>query len=285
MGRLRDRMEQDLNLRKLSPATRRNYLLYCRKFTAHFGCSPEQLGETEIREYLLHLLQVEQVSYSTYRQILAALKFLYTVTLARSWEVERIPFPRHRRNEFPATLTQDQLIQLFSALRSWKYRAFFMTCYSAGLRISETCQLRIEDIDSKRMVIRVRAAKGNKQRYTVLSPYLLGVLRQYWRATRPRPWLFPGQGQKGYISADTLRSVFRRARSEVGLGRWCTPHTLRHSFATHLLESGTQLVVIQALLGHATIKTTSTYTHVRTDHIGRITSPFDSLPTAVLQPR
>lgn len=153
-----------------------------------------------------------------------------------------------------------------------------MTCYAAGLRISEVCALRVEDLDSKRRVIRVRYAKGNKQRYTVLSEQLLVVLREYWKIDRPLEWLFPGQGNSGHVMPCTVRQVFRKACETVGLGRWCTPHTLRHSFATHLLERGTQLVVIQALLGHTTIKTTSTYTHVRTDHIGQVTSPFDFLP-------
>jgi integrase/recombinase XerD len=278
MGQLRDRMEQDLVLRKLSPATRRNYLLYCRKFAAHYRRSPEELGETEIRDYLLHVIQVEQVAYATYRQILAALKFLYTVTLARPWEVGRIPFPRHRRQSFPEVLGQDKLVELFAALRRPKYRALLVTCYAAGLRISEACALRVEDIDSVRMVLRVRYAKGSKQRYTVLSKQLLAVLRAYWKLQRPPEWLFPGQGKRPHVSTDAVRQVFRRACDQVGLGKWCTPHTLRHTFATHLLESGTELVVIQALLGHSTIKTTTVYTHVRTDHIAKVASPFDGLP-------
>ncbi len=281
MGQLRDRMEQDLILRRLSPATRRNYLLYSRKFVAHYRRNPEELGEREIRDYLLHLIQVEQVSYSTYRQILAALKFLYTVTLARQWEVDRIPFPRHRQKSFPEVLGQEKIVELFAALRRLKYRAVLMTCYAAGLRISEACALRVEDIDSKRMVIRVRYAKGSKQRYTVLSEQLLIVLREYWKAERPPEWLFPGRGKPPHISPGTVRGVFRKAREQVGLGKWCTPHTLRHSFATHLLESGEELVVIQALLGHSSIKTTTTYTHVRTDHIAKVTSPFDFLPPSV----
>jgi integrase len=173
---------------------------------------------------------------------------------------------------------REQLEQLFAALRSPKYRALFLTCYAAGLRISEACALRVEDIDSRRMVIRVRYAKGSKQRYTVLSPQLLVVLREYWKVARPPEWLFPGQGKSPFISPDTARQVFRAARDEIGLGKWCTPHTLRHSFATHLLESGTQLVVIQALLGHSSIRTTTTYTHVRTDHVAAVISPLDSLP-------
>lgn len=278
MGQLRDRMEQDLILKRLSPATRRNYLLYCRKFAAHYRRPPEELAEAEIRAYLRHLIDVEQVSYGSYRQVVAALKFLYTVTLARPWEVERIPFPQHHRPRLPEVLGQDQIVQLFAALRHPKYRALLMACYAAGLRISEACQLRVEDIDSKRMVIHVRYAKGNKQRYTILSGQLLAVLREYWKLERPTTWLFPGQGATGHIVPATVRAAFRKAREQVGLGKRCTPHTLRHSFATHLLERGEELVMIQALLGHSSIKTTTVYTHVRTDHIQKVTSPLDSLP-------
>ena len=277
MGQLRDRMEQDLILKRLSPATRRNYLLYCRKFAAHYRRSPAELGETEIRQYLLHRIEVEHVSYTTYRQILAALKFLYRVTLDRPWEMERIPFPRSRQDQFPKVLRQDQLVQLFTALRNPKYRALLMACYAAGLRINEACALRVEDLDSRRMVIHVRDAKGGKQRYTVFSRQLLEVFRDYWKIDRPQEWLFPGQGSCGHLLPDSARQVFRRACDQVGLGRWCTPHTLRHSFATHLLESGTPLVVIQVLLGHTSIKTTTAYTHVQTDHIARVTSPLDAL--------
>lgn len=278
MGKLRDRMEQDLILRRLSPSTRRNYLLYCRKYAEHYWRNPEELGETEIRDYLMHLIDVEQVSSSTYRQIVAALKFLYTVTLSRPWAVERIPFPRHRRPRLAKVLREDQVVQVFAALRRPKYRTVLMTCYAAGLRISEACQLRAEDIDSQKMVIRVQYGKGNKQRYTVLSPRLLAALREYWKIDRPKEWLFPGQGASGHVTPSTVRTVFRKACEQVGLGKGCTPHTFRHSFATHLLESNTDLATIQALLGHSTIKTTSTYTHVSTDHVRKVTSPFDLLP-------
>jgi integrase/recombinase XerD len=281
MGQLRDRMEEDLKLRGLSPATRRNYLLYCRKFVAHYGRRPEELGEAEIRQFLLHLIEVEEVSYPTYRQILAAVKFLYTVTLSRPWEFERIPFPRHRQHTQRDVLTPEQLVRLFAAFRRPQFRTFFMTSYAAGLRISETCQLRIDDIESHRMVIRIRHGKGDKQRYTVLSKQLLTILREHWKLERPNHWLFPGLDKAQPVQPESMRQVFRRARQDAGLGPGCTPHSLRHSFATHLLENGTQLVVIQQLLGHATIKTTSNYTHVRTDHIGRVTSPFDLLPTSV----
>lgn len=279
MGRLRDRMEQDLILRRLSPGTRRNYLIHCRKFAAHYGRSPEELGETEIREYLLYLIEVEQTSCSNYRQVLAALKFLYTVTLSQPWRVQRIPFPRREPPRLPEVLRPDQLRALFTALRQLKYRALLLSCYGGGLRISEACQLRVQDIDSKRMVLRVWYAKGHKPRYTVLSRRLLTVLREYWKLQRPADWLFPGRGKSGHVSAATVRAAFRHAREAAGLpAKGYTPHTLRHSFATHLMEQGTPLVVIQALLGHSTLRTTATYTRVCTDHIGRVKSPLDVLP-------
>jgi integrase len=196
MGQLRDRMEQDLILKGFSPSTRRNYLLYCRRFAAHYRRSPEQMGETEIRRFLLHLIQIDQVSYATYRQVLASLKFLYTVTLNRSWEVERIPFPKHGRRKLPEVLNRDQLLALFRALRSPKYRAILIICYAAGLRIGEACRLRPEDIDSARRVIRIRQGKGCKERYTLLPQRLLDMLRCYWRLYKPQGWLFPADGAK-----------------------------------------------------------------------------------------
>ena len=155
-----------------------------------------------------------------------------------------------------------------------------MACYAAGLRINEACQLRVEDIDSQRMVICVRHGKGDKQRYTVLSPRLLAALREYWKIERPKDWLFPGQGTSRYVTPSAVRAVFRKACEQVGLEKGITPHTLRHSFATHLLENNTDLATIQAMLGHSTIKTTTTYMHVRTDHISKVTSPLDRLPPA-----
>ena len=197
----------------------------------HYRRSPEDLGEAEIRTFLLHTIQVEQVSYPTYRQILAALKSLYKVTLGREWEVRCLPFPKYRQPALPRVMRDDQLLALFAALKRPKYRALFMTCYAAGLRISEACRLRIEDIDSRRMVIRVPQGNGSKERYTVLSPRLLTVLRLYWKLARPLEWMFPGQGASGTIAPDTVRQVFRRAREEAGLGPWCTPHVLRNVYS------------------------------------------------------
>lgn len=279
MDQLRKRVEEDLILKNYAVATRRNYLLYCRKFACHFGRSPEDLGEMEIREYLLHLIEVEQISYETFRQSLAALKFLYTVSLAREWNVSRIPFPRRRRRRLYPVLDIQQLNRLFESLASVKYRAILMTCYASGLRIGEACRLKIEDIDSKNMNLRVRYGKGSKERFTILSQRQLVLLREYWRLERPQTWLFPSTGKSGFVSPETVRAVFRLAREKAGLPRECTPHTLRHSFATHLLERGTELVVIQTLLGHSSVRTTAIYTHVRKDHLRTVISPLDAAST------
>jgi integrase/recombinase XerD len=231
MGQLRDRMEQDLILRRLRPATRRNYLFYCQQFAAFFRRSPEQLGEPEIRQFLLHHIQVRLGSYNTYRQVRAALKFLYTVTLKRSWEVEQIPVPRRAWRRLPEVLTAQELAALFDALESPKYRAVLLTCYAAGLRIGEACRLRVHDIDSKRMVLRIDG-KGGRERLALLSPRLLTLLRRYWLIAQPKEWLFPGQGAAQPINPGSVRNVFRQARLRAGLEKRCSHHSLRHSFAT-----------------------------------------------------
>jgi site-specific recombinase XerD len=277
MGQLRNRMEQDLILRRLRPATRRNYLFYCQQFAAFFRRSPEQLGEPEIRAFLLHHIQVRLASYDTYRQVRAALKFLYTVTLKRSWEVEQLPVPRRAWRRLPEVLTAQELAALFDALESPKYRAVLLTCYAAGLRIGEACRLRVHDIDSQRMVIRIDG-KGGRERLALLSPRLLTLLRRYWLIAKPREWLFPGQSATQPINPGSVRKICRQARLRAGLKKRCTPHSLRHSFATHLLDAGADLVLIKTLLGHQSIHTTSRYTHVSTERLHKTRSPLERLP-------
>ena len=279
MGRLHDRMAEDLTLRNFSPATQRNYLLYARKFAAFFMRSPEVMGEPEIRQFLLHQLEVKHVAHSTYRQIYAALKFLYSVTLKRAWEVEHLPFPRQRLRPLPVVLPPDELAALFQVFRRLKYRALFMTCYGAGLRINEACHLRVTDIDSKRMLVHVRHPKGGEERITLLSAKLLEVLRAYWREEKPQLWLFPGATPDQPLSCDAARQALQQASLDAGLTKKCTPHTLRHCFATHLLDTGTDLVVLQTLLGHHSINTTSRYTHISVRRIQKVVSPLDLLPT------
>jgi integrase len=284
MGQRHDRRAQDLVLRNFSPATRRNYLLYCRQFAPFCRRAPADLGEDDIRSFLLHGIEVQHLSYDSYRQIYAALKFLDTVTLNRPWQVERLPFPRRRLRPLPVVLHADELRALFAAFARPKFRALFMACYAAGLRISEACHLQVADIDSPRMLIRVRHPKGGQQRDTLLSPRLLHELRAYWRLGRPAPWLFPGHTPAAPVSADCARQAFARAGRDAGLTRHCTPHGLRHSFATHLLEAGVDLVVLQKLLGHTSIRTTSRSTPVSTELIRSVVSPLDLLPDVAARP-
>lgn len=277
MGQLHDRMEMDLKLKNVSASTRKIYLIYARKFVAYYRRDPAEISDQEIRRYLLQLIQVEMISHGTYRQVLAALKFLYTVTLGQDWKIRQIPFPKQRR-VLPATLRIDQVAAVLAAIRRVKYRVLLMTMYAAGLRISEACRLRVDDIDSKRMALRVRDGKGGKDRFTLLPQRLLQVLRQYWQIDKPRGWLFPGKTQEGHSNPSSVRTAFKIALGQAGVAGDYTPHALRHSFATHLLDAGTELVVIQALLGHSHLKTTAIYTHVSTATIRRTVSPLEQLP-------
>jgi integrase/recombinase XerD len=279
MGQLQNRMAEDLRLRNFSPATSRNYLLYARAFAAFHWRSPADLGEAEIRAFLLHQIEVKKLAYESYRQIYAALKFLYTVTLGRPWAVAHIPHPRIRDRRLPVVLTTAELTRLFAATRAPKFRALFMACYAAGLRINEACHLQPADIDSRQMLVRVRHAKGGRERLTLLSARLLQELRQYWLLTKPRLWLFPGATSDEPLSTDAARQAFGQAVSAAGLTQRCTPHTLRHCFATHLLDAGVDLVVLQALLGHRSLKSTTRYTHVCTRRLREVVSPLDLLPT------
>lgn len=277
MGQLHDRMAQDLKLRNYSPATQRNYLLYARALAKFFMRSPEQLGNAEIRQFFLHQIDTKKLSYHSYRQIYAAVKFLYTVTLQRPWDVEHLPFPRSREHPLIQVLAGDDLVRLFDAARTPKFRVLFMTIYATGLRITEACRLQVRDIDSRRMVIHVEQGKGGRGRLTLLSPRLLQELRSYWLLERPERWLFPGPTPEQPLTAEAARQALASMVADAGITTRCTPHTLRHCFATHLLEAGTELVVLQQLLGHRSLKTTTRYTHISTRLLQQVPCPLDLL--------
>jgi site-specific recombinase XerD len=241
--------------------------------------SPTELSEGEVRGFLLHLQDEGQVKPSTVRVYVAALKFLYTVTLGRPEVVEHLRGPKIPR-KVPEILSGSEVKALFEAVVSVKYRAVLITTYAAGLRISEVCRLRTHDIDSKRMVIHVREGKGGDSRYAMLSPRLLLVLRAYWKQIRPAgPYLFPSSRADRPIGRKTIQGAISRAVARIGLDKHVTPHVLRHSFATHLLESGTDIRTIQVLLGHRSIQSTQLYAQVSTRHIQRTRSPLDLLGT------
>lgn len=283
MKSLAERLEIDLKLAGYGVSTIKIYQTYVRLFLKHFGKPAEHVTAEEIRAYLLWLLEERKVKHSTYRQYRAAIKFLYEVTVRRAWRVESIP--AHRGTDaVPIVLSPNEIAALFEATRDIKYRMLFMTTYAGGLRASEACRLKVGDIDSKRMVIFVREGKGKKDRYVMLSERLLAALRDYWRMVRPKEYLFPGRAGDGHISPVAARAVFRKALVDAGIRKNVSLHCLRHSFATHLLEQGTELVVIQSLLGHRRIETTALYARVSAGLITRTTSPFDRLDEKEPQP-
>ena len=276
MTHLRQRMIEDMQIRHLSPRTIRTYIDHIAKFAQHFNKSPELLGSEEIRQYQLHLIHTRHVSWSAYNQAACALRFLYRITLKKQMEIEDIPFPRQERR-LPVILSPAEVLRFLDSITSLKYRAILMTAYAAGLRISEVTRLRVSDIDSQRMVIRIEQGKGHKDRYVMLSPALLSVLRLYWQAARPTTWLFPSRKPDQPISLTAVQKACRRAARDAGLSKHVTVRTLRHCFATHLLEAGANVRVIQALLGHQCVQTTERYTHVSTGTVRATHSPLDLL--------
>jgi integrase/recombinase XerD len=276
MTPLRRRMIEDLTLRNRTPNTIRAYVGHVADFARHFHCSPEHLGPEHVRSYLLHLVQERQVSWNVYRQARCALQFLYNVTLDRGWVVAKVACPELPKR-LPVVLSTDEMARFLDALENPKHRALLMTAYAAGLRLSEVAHLRVADIDSARMVLHVRQGKGRKDRDVMLSPRLLAVLRAYWAAERPGPYLFPGRRPDRPISLRAVQLVCQRALAASGLGKHVHMHTLRHSFATHLLEAGTDLRTIQVLLGHRHFSTTARYLHITTAALQSTRSPFDAL--------
>lgn len=218
-----------------------------------------------------------KISWSYFNQIVAALRFFYEVTLRRDWRIDPIPYARRTGRRLPVIPSPEEIVQFFTAIPNVKHRVILMTVYSAGFRISEALHLRPEDIDSARMVIRVRQGKGRKDRYVMLSPVLLAILREYWKIARPKTWLFPHRYQDKPLTAGTLRVIVKKARVTAGLKKHVRTHDLRHAFATHLLEKGVNIRVIQKLLGHASLRSTEIYTHVSRTYLLDTKSPIDDL--------
>jgi integrase/recombinase XerD len=276
MTALRRRMIEDMTLRNFAPHTIQVYVERVATFARYYNVSPQRLGPEQIRAYLLYLVQERHVSWSYFNQARCALQFLYRVTLGKDWVVEAVACPKQQK-KLPIVLSLDELVQFFKAVTNLKHRAILMTTYAAGLRLSEVCHLRVDDIDSRRMVIRIRQAKGHKDRYVMLSPRLLAILRQYWKAVRPRHYLFQGADPDRPINPRTVQEACKAALLASGLKKKVTVHTLRHSFATHLLEAGTDLRTIQILLGHQNLGTTARYLHVSTAALKATHSPLDAL--------
>jgi site-specific recombinase XerD len=276
MTPLRQRMIEDMRLRNYAEGTLKGYISHVAAFARYFNRSPEELDQEAVRQYLLYLINERKLSAEGVNQHSSALKFLYMTTLELPWS--DVDFPRARReHKLPVVLSSEELLLFFDNIPGLKYRAALMVCYGAGLRVSEAVSLKVSDIDSKRMLIRVQQGKGKKDRYAMLSQRLLEVLRRYWIAARPGDYLFPSWRAGQHLSPNPIQQACRDAANLSGLRKKVTTHTLRHSFATHLLEGGTDLRVIQVLLGHSRIDTTARYTSVSPQLIGATISPLDQL--------
>jgi len=263
MTPLRQRMVDDMRIRNLSPHTITCYVRAVAQFARHFGKSPDVLGVEHVREYQLFLVKEKKVSWGTVNIAVCALKFFYGCTLRREWKDDGIPFPK-KEKKLPVVLSTKEIAQFFAVIGNLKHWTIFTLMYATGLRISEALNLLPGDIDSMRMVIRVRQGKGKKDRYVPLSAGLLDSLRAYWKTYRPETWMFPGMISGQPLNRSSVERLCPPLRKKAGIKKPVTPHTMRHSFATHLLEAGTDLRTIQILLGHRSLNTTAIYLHVAT---------------------
>jgi integrase/recombinase XerD len=278
MTPLRQRMTEDMQVRNLALNTQTCYVQQVSLFARHFDKSPEQLGPEDIRAYQVYLTNEKKLAPGSVLIAVAALRFLYKVSLKKDWSFEDvIPAPK-KPQKLPVVLSPEEVLRFLSCVGSTKHRAILTTCYAAGLRISETISLRPTDIDSQRMVIRVDQGKGQKDRYVMLSPRLLETLRSYFRAVRPNGWLFEGDVRGQPINRSSVELACQKARQLSGIRKPITPHSLRHGFAVHLLESGTDVRTIQLLLGHRSLATTARYLRIATSKVCSTSSPLDLLP-------
>ena len=280
MTPLRRRMAEDMQVRNLSPRTQDTYIQQVSLFARHFGKSPELLGPEHIREYQVHLATGKRLAPGSIAVAVAALRFLYGVTLQKDWNIpEVLPTPKQPA-KLPVVPSPEEVVSFLDAVPILRNRVVLTTCYAAGLRISEAVSLRPTDIDSRRMVVRVKQGKGGKDRYVMLSPRLLETLRDYWRRARPAgEWLFPGMIPGRHLGRSTPERACQQARRKAGLAKRITPHSLRHGFAVHLLESGVDVRTIQLLLGHRSLATTARYLQVACSKVCSATSPLDLLPS------
>ena len=277
MTPLRQRMIEDMQLRNFATTTQRSYIHYVADFAKYFNRSPQDLDLEAVRQYQLYLAQERKLSPQSINTFVSAVQFVYLTTLEMPWD--KHDFPRARLEEkLPVVLAPDEVQRFLDHVTGVQHRAVLLTCYGAGLRISEAVSLKPTDIDSKRMLIRVEHGKGGKDRYAMLSECLLEVLRGYFRLLRPvGPWLFPSWRPHLHLTAGAVPTACREAWKRSGLSKRVTPHMLRHSFATHLLERGVDTRVIQALLGHSRIATTARYVAVSPATISATASPLDQL--------
>jgi len=285
MGALRKQMDEDMLVKGMANRTREAYLSAVAGLAKYYGKSPDEITEAEVQRYLVHLLEERKLAWASCNVVLNALKFLYRVTLKRAATEFRLPTPRQPQR-LPQILAREEVARLIESTSNLKHRTMLMTAYGAGLRVSELCHLKVADIDSARMTIRVEQGKGAKDRYTMLSPRLLAQLRRYWLAYRPQEWLFPSRrNARTPLDPSTPQRVFYAAKRCARIAKRCGIHALRHAFATHLLEAGVDIHTIQRLMGHGHISSTLRYFHLARKHVAGIPSPLELLEGAQSAPR
>jgi integrase/recombinase XerD len=276
MGMFRDAMERAMALRGFAPKTRCAYLSWVRRLVQFGRVVPDQLTNEHVRAYLLHLTQERKLAFSTFNQALNAARFFFLEVLKRPFVVEGLRYQKPPRR-LPVVMNDEEVSRLLAAAASLRDRALLETAYATGMRVGEVTRLLITDLDSGRMAIRIDQGKGRKDRYVMLSESLLETLRAYWRESKPKGFLFPGAGGKKPLCISAAQKAFDRARRQAGIKKPVSFHTLRHSFATHLIESGTSVRTIQALLGHRSLQTTERYTHLAQNYLHQTRSPLDRL--------
>jgi integrase/recombinase XerD len=275
MRPLRQRFIEDMGIRNLAESTQKSYVSAMRRLAGYYKRSPDELSEEEVRKYLLYVTQEKKVSASTFRQDISALRFFYTVTLNREWMIHHLPYPRVSK-KLPEVLSQEEVKRLIKGARNLRDRALLSVAYSTGARVSEVMGLKLSDIDRAQGLIHIRSGKGAKERRALLSKKLLALLEKYWREFRPTNFLFSSaEGEP--LGDSVLQKLCKDAALRAGIRKRVYPHLLRHSFATHLLESGTDIRTVQVLLGHSQIVTTAGYLKVTTHHLRKVTNPLDAL--------
>ena len=276
MTPLRKKMIADMQLRRFPEATQQSYLRSVSGLASHYRISPDQINGEKLKNYVLFLTNDRNLKWSSVNTITAGLRFFYTETLGCRDIALSIP-PRKTPRHLPEILSRDELVNLFGSVKNLKHRAILVTAYACGLRISEVVNLKVNDIDSSRIMVRIEHGKGDKDRYSIASPRLLNELRSYWKMYRPSLWLFPNERTKEKLTRSTPHLIFKAAKKKAAITKKVTFHSLRHAFATHLLEAGVDIRTIQILLGHSSITSTAKYLHVARKDLGSVKSPLDLL--------